>query len=994
MPVIRQQTRFVNQPIGVSNLDTGASQVSQAVSQFANNIGQMAYNIGAQAAEKRGTEQAQAVDVEKIRTIDPETGKPAALQSTQGMGNIAKQAYERVVDRRFAETITNDIRLKSREIASQYENPNQYDKMFSDYLGKLTEGADGRFKNMVMEVGGYELANTKITLADRARARARSAMAEGIVAGNTQASNEIYDASLAGDLDTSLAIVDARTAATQDAEGAELVRRGATASTRDSLATTAIAGALQGIHGTASALQSPSMDRYLATGGRDGVNNLSADQKAALDKMLPYVNRNNIGDILAASASIQADINRVRSVEGELAKQAAEYQLRQKILMYGDMNDIAAVTLMETMAPAFESGNLPQIAGSISAAETTYRSYETQLRNEFVTGNISDTDLNSFLSDRQETVLESILTQAAISGSQEQISSMSSALQTGDPRVLATLTPEQQTVVASLRGSSLLDGKMDFVNSLLTRSKDSFIAKRETELVTASILAEQQNLVQLLESGNAEAADVEAFMQNLDTQRGIISGETINSLSNGLLTAQGKGLANAASAYASSADMVALSNYVKSNGAEDAGLAPYYRSIGDAILNSSGADDAVVGHINALQTRINQKEAEQAAALEERRIFASIINGSANGADRKVREATDTWLERSNIDVTSPDSLTPEIQSLFRIAPSQALIDGLSAAAKGRSVKGFDVLLQHYAALANDPSGNMFINRFNGILTVDEIARLDDILLINQVSGEPVNNIAIGIAERLSDPKSRAIRDETLGNSTAAQWAMKNIGVTSAVAADLAPAISYYAMTGKSEGDIKMLVSSIYERKYVSDPLIIDPRFPLSTSYKTPFALSVKIPDEGARNEFLRIISSELPSGYSLNDGKPYPLSSELSFDQPDRGRPVFLVPDPVFAGANYRYYLGTLDDNNLVQMLTTEKDGVVEWKSYGPEILDNYYADVEAQILIDNQEAQRRERGRQAITWEGYYSLQQGMANRGIDAFKEYQTTVFGRGQ
>ena len=992
MPVIRQQTRFVNQPIGVSNLDTGASQVSQAVSQFANNIGQMAYNIGAQAAEKRGTEQAQAVDVEKIRTIDPETGKPAALQSTQGMGNIAKQAYERVVDRRFAETITNDIRLKSREIASQYESPNQYDQMFSDYLGKLTEGADGRFKNMVMEVGGYELANTKITLADRARARARSAMAEGIVAGNTQASNEVYDASIAGDIDTALAIVEARTSATQDAESSELVRRGATASTRDSLATTAITGLFQSIHNTATPLQSASMDRYLATGGRQGADSLSADQKAALDKMLPYVNRNNIGDVLGASASIQADVSQVRSIESELAKQASEYQQRQNFLMYGDMNDIAAVTLMETMAPAFESGNLPQIAGSVAAADTTYRSYETQLRNEFVTGNISDTDLKSFLSDRQETILESILTQAAISGSQEQISSMSAALQTGDPQVVATLTPEQQTVVASLRGSSLLDDKMDFVNSLLTRSKDSFIAKRETELVTASILAEQQNLVQLLESGNAEAADVEAFMQNLDAQRGIVSGETINSLSNGLLTAQGKGLANAASSYASSADMIALSNYVKSNGSEDAGLAPYYRSIGDAILNSSGADDAVVGHINALQTRINQKETEREAVLAKQRILSDIQVGKGDGTDPAQRQAVDELFEQNNIDLTDPSSFNPAVQGLLRSVPAQSLVDDLSSIAEGRTVNGASVLLQHYAALANDPAGNVFINRFAGILSDERIAQLNDIVTINRDTGRPVEEIALMLSERRADPVSRAIREETLGGQSPSQWLMKNVETPPSVATELAPVVDYYALTGRTEEEIKLLMTDVYEGKYVESPIVVDPRYPVSDKNRSRYALEVTIPEQGAREEFLRIISSELPSGYFLNDGKPQAMSSELDTTQPDRGQPIFLVPDTSAGGLTY--YLATLDNTNSLQMFIYEKDGEMVWPMYDRSELDAYYEDQKAKTAADLQQAQRKELARQAITWEGYQRLQSDMANRGMAAFGDYQATVFGRGQ
>lgn len=993
MPVIRQQTQFVNQPIGVSSFDTGAQQVSRAVSEFANNIGQMAYNIGAQEAEKRGTEQAQAIDVEKIRTFDPETGKPQALTSTRGMGNIARQAFERVVDRRFAETITQDIRLKSREIASQYENPNQYDQMFSGYLGKLTEGADDRFRNMVMEVGGYELANTKITLADRARARARAAMADGIVSANNAANEEVFDLAMNGDIEATLATINARASATSDGEQAELVRGGSASRVQDGLVVTAYSAILQNIHQTATPLQSTNLDRYVASQGKYGGEALSQEQKAQVDALLPYVNVNNANDILRASAGIQGDVNRVRAIEADIAQRQAEYDMRLSIIQYGDMNDTAVSTLAQGMAPAFESANLPQIGGYISSAQATYNSFEQEVQGQFLRGSITENNMSSILSDRKDAYIETILTQAAITGTQEQIGSMAAALASGDPRVIATLTPQQQQTIVSLRATNLLDGREDFANSLLSRSKDSFLAKRENEIATANLLAQHENMLGMVEAGVAEAPDIEAHMQSLSDGVGpLITGETYNSMATGLQTAQGKGLANAASQYASSADMIALSNYVKSNGSEAAGITPYYKSIGDAILQSSGPNDAVVGHINALQTRIGQKEAERKTLLEAQQRFVDIQSGRADGTDPKVREAVDTLLERNGIDLSDPASFTPEIQSVLRIAPSQKLVDDLSSIADGRSVSGSSVMLQHYVALANDPAGNVFVNRFAGILSDERIAQLNDIAAINKDTGRPVDEIALMLSERRNDPVSREIRSETLGGNSPSQWLMKTLEVPASIATELAPVVDYYALTGKTSDEIKLLAQQIYDGKYVETSTVVDPRYPISDKNRSRYALEVTIPEEGARDEFLRIISNDLPSGYYLNTENKWWMLGGLIGGPSKEERPVFLIPDTSSNGL--RYYTATLDDSGSLQMLIYEKDGEMVWPMYDRSELDAYYADKAIADQRALEEAQARELGRQAITWEGYARLQQDLANRGQAAYDDYQALVFGRGQ
>jgi len=162
MPVIRETRKIFTQPIGVRSFDTGEQNVGRAISNFADKAGQEFYQRAQVNAEKFGTEAAQSIKAEDLKVFDSATGKPEVLSSMEGMGSIAASAFEQVVERRFVDSVDKDIRLKSAEIASKYEDPVQYQNMFESYLGSMAKGADDRFKNVIMDSGSYVMGSTKI----------------------------------------------------------------------------------------------------------------------------------------------------------------------------------------------------------------------------------------------------------------------------------------------------------------------------------------------------------------------------------------------------------------------------------------------------------------------------------------------------------------------------------------------------------------------------------------------------------------------------------------------------------------------------------------------------------------------------------------------------------------------------------------------------------------------------------------------------------------
>ena len=157
MAVIREKRQFQIGPIGVARASQSGRVVGDAISRSANILGDMFYREAAAEAEKAGTEAAQSVDREQVITINPETGEPEAYAAPAGMGSIGTDAYQRVVMRRFQQSIEDEIRNKGKEIAVRYENSANgvalYESAMSDYLASMTNVAQDQFKGFITDVG-------------------------------------------------------------------------------------------------------------------------------------------------------------------------------------------------------------------------------------------------------------------------------------------------------------------------------------------------------------------------------------------------------------------------------------------------------------------------------------------------------------------------------------------------------------------------------------------------------------------------------------------------------------------------------------------------------------------------------------------------------------------------------------------------------------------------------------------------------------------------
>ena len=173
MAVIKQTTQFVNRPIGVVRASEGGQRIGQAISAGAENLANDFYREAAVVAQETGQKEAMAQSGKDIVSIDPETGNPVAYKAPDSYGSIASRAYQDLIDRRFQESLVEEIQEKGAEFASSAGSAAAYKAKMSQYVGEMYKSAvsaDGElnaYGRQIKEAGEKYVASTYSTLRKR-----------------------------------------------------------------------------------------------------------------------------------------------------------------------------------------------------------------------------------------------------------------------------------------------------------------------------------------------------------------------------------------------------------------------------------------------------------------------------------------------------------------------------------------------------------------------------------------------------------------------------------------------------------------------------------------------------------------------------------------------------------------------------------------------------------------------------------------------------------
>lgn len=158
--VFRESRQVISRPVSAPRVYEG-NATAAAFERGANEIAGKAFSRAAKDAQTKGVEFAQAIDPNQIITIDPETGEPVAVgkEAMAGMGNIGSDAYRRVIQSRYQQSIEEEIKNQGRIFAAKYQNPDVFGRNMANYLENMSANATGYWKGVVQDIGKSYLAS-------------------------------------------------------------------------------------------------------------------------------------------------------------------------------------------------------------------------------------------------------------------------------------------------------------------------------------------------------------------------------------------------------------------------------------------------------------------------------------------------------------------------------------------------------------------------------------------------------------------------------------------------------------------------------------------------------------------------------------------------------------------------------------------------------------------------------------------------------------------
>ena len=946
MAVIRQQRQVFNKSIGVVRANAGAEQVGQSIAAAADKMANIQFAKAAQDAKKKGIEVAEALEESRITTIDPITKKPEAFKAPEGFGRIAADAYQRVVDGRFEDSIKSEIQLKAQEIALKYEyNPSGYEAAFQNYLGEMSLNASGKYKVFIETNGSDYLRSTKLNITQKTMARARQQLSEKLATRietgleglrNNAASGGFMDGP-DGELSVSSVAANIIIDDASDGEKSFLLKGGARTLTAKDAKFAIAKGAIEYIIGnTDNPAQRVALDLAIRTNGSSGMAQLPDNVRDQVNELLQYVEVGSKDQLLQYSSVVASDYNAQWEVDKDraiarAAVEAVDFDLNLSNLSegLGDLSTSQAYELLfskETDSFGRETGGfLPasstQVAGSVQLLSENYRSAMSELtaRRRADPKGFTQTEFDSASKDAREAILHNLIVPAAAL-SPKTVENLKLALTNPlDPNSYEGLTKVQIDIVTQITQSDFYkEEDNDFIQSTLNGIKNT-AAIKNSEMRSNYELTKASNIAgALAASGSLTDEDYEDIVSRLEANiknGGFTDVQGASHISK-LNTQAAIGIATKFAGFSgmNSRTLNQLQQYVDLKGqVSDPAMFPILvAQYGNDILGkvtTATELDAVVGKISGLKSALTTAELKDKEAREFAALRNSINGGSATKSDLKTRETVDSVLVEENLKLSDFNSFSPEDKEFtlhyIRNGGSEVLSNALKDMANGQQVVGADSFITLYALLSTDlvPGRNEPTNQLEAYFNDDmNDAILKDAYKVYSIRGgnDGIDKIINELSAKRADPKAIEKMKMTLGaNVTPRSFAAKITGNDPSIYPDLAPVVEYFALTGRSKEQIETRVKAIIDQKYPKSLNIIDTSMPIGSITRSRKAVAKLIPDDEMRQSFYDIhndrlakISKGMGMELRINDG------TQASIDDVGLARPIIAAGISIAASA------------------------------------------------------------------------------------------------
>jgi len=736
--VIRRTVTETNKRIGINNFDVEADRVGLALADAGETLRRKAFEIDAKKAEVTAEEAVMAIESSQFMKFD-EDGMPVAMKPPEGYGSIAREAFRRVAEKRFADTIDQDIRLEAQKYRVQHKrNPIAFKNAMDNYLKALGTNADGRFQELIANVGTAIQEGHYYDLLDKQRERARTNQAEGIVAGNADAAPQLYELALNQNAGKALTIAQDRKQATADGEEAELLKTGAADAYYSGVTGDIAAAALIGVisKGTFDEDERQQIATMISTSGKyeaadedikalfsKKIKYKTPDGKEATTSLAELITVDNKKSVSAAVTSVIADMDGVDAIrrankatqEAEATKALIKQTKEDKI----DLNEIATLHINDAFQKAkdsfFEGGD---IIGAIQSLGAIHQEYVNDLKKEMDANPdfMSTTEYNAAVVRHRTSLLRPFIMRASLEGNAENFRAfmgnglIDPSLKKGQRKVVKAahkfglFKPDDMSVLSATfsAGESATLTAMEKADSIIA------ITERYYDLNGAILGGDDildkdiDALKKEIDSSPLGPEKKIIYKRNLDVSKAKrnlqIYGESLNAERLQLL-----------SQY--------IGNRVDLSESVLTGLTDDEKEFADFALQgfSDAERNAIASEVQQIASIRAGQEEKQRKALEKAMLVDEFMRNKLDNTSKTSKDIADEQLDAIGFNIQDPSTWTEKSFFIMKRSIGTDLANQYDNLARGGTVQNLNELMQLYSRLKNfettNPNTNEVVKR-------------------------------------------------------------------------------------------------------------------------------------------------------------------------------------------------------------------------------------------------------------------------------------------
>lgn len=941
MPVIREKRQYESVgPVGVVRMNTGEVEMYQRIANANQQLTEFAIKTTATASKRVGAERAEQVEASRITSINPKTGKPEALDGLGlllGMGNAEAQAYERVVQERFQQSIENEIKQKAGEIALKYENdpysPEKYEEQMISYLDSMIEGAkvkgkESAYTNFIMNTGTQYITATKLNMMQERIRLDRAKTAQSVLSNIDDRQDLIRQMAAniskmpAGADRTQAesrltALIEATVESARDAESSRLLKNGAGDATQQTSSTVYgeayITGAMEGLDPTSAS--------NLALAFADGdPSDLPDNLREIYDSATKYMYRTVKGadgkDIKVLNYDALDGV--ARAAKAKVQELTNDFQVNlpvEQLVTDAFINE--SIDLAGQLGPLVFDSDMPvnQMADLIDEKlNSAFGILESKYLDP--ASGLTKPQLNAAKQDVRGALAQGLLITAYDNhrGSPETARmEISDAYNRKDT---SKLTGKTKAAVDALIRTAVPvedDARIEeFIGDLQSndkrntaRAKAAYKADIYHELsfnnrgASQGILESYKRGLSLL-TGNEHLSGIEQENERRKLGASYASSFIGKVVQGYVVGSDGK------NRKVTSSDLALAAAYAL-NG-DDRGVPSELKDAVDSALGYSDRE-TVAASINRREVSLSKVEADLKVGADKKALIKNIAsNQIINNPTTTDSETVEDYLVQiSGMDNFFESSemfnpANPAAQFLFKSTMSGVLpatlktsLEDLAGGSFQGGAEAARNVLTFYSQMANQPRGNVIVNAFKG-LSDDTTSKLEAIAQIHYSTGDEIGAIAAQMADNERDDGfavtkrrafAKAVKSKNPNGIDTTEFVMSVVedAAQNREAINTLVPLADYLFSSLDAETIKTKLNNFYERSFVKTQGYVLDRGS-RTGDRSRYALNAVFTDEEVQDFFIKKVNNEL--------GGPRISMKPLDDQIEDR---AFLMPMGVYNG-------------------------------------------------------------------------------------------------